>query len=106
MDVDNLVEFIVEPIIDSESVTRQLKMRHMEEEQKKQRRVQNILDGEEYLRRMPVASLFFEAMAQLQLQDVALNLVPMMTQQTTSGKTATQWISRPGDTSTASGSVG
>ena len=55
---------------------------------------------------MPVASLFFEAMAQLQLQDVALNLVPMMTQQTTSGKTAAQWISHPGDTLTGSGSVG
>lgn len=68
MNVDKLVEFIVKPITDS--VRRQPKMRLMEEERKKQLRVYNILERVEDLRN--IAGLLFEAMAQLQLQDVAL----------------------------------
>lgn len=67
-------------------------------------RVYNVLERVEHLRHM--AGLLFEAMARLQLQDVALNLVPMIKQQTTSGKTIAQWISHTGDTSTVPGSIG
>lgn len=60
-------------------------------------------EGVEHLRHM--AGFLFEAMAQCQLQEeVALNLIPMMKQQT--GKETAQWTSQPRNVPTAPDSMG